>query len=392
MSDDVRPEPTGPSRRERNLARRRRRYRLAALTGAAMIVGGTATVAAFTLSDDAGSTVETTGGDDRAGTRRTFDDDQLPELAEVVSDTPPRPLSADDPLRVWVGGDSLAGALGPALGEVAGATGVVDVHVDYKVSSGLATNVRNWRQYAPGAIASEDAEVVIFMVGANDVTVASSHDRDADGVADWEPDYRSRVAEMMDLLLVDDRVVLWIGSPTMRNAQRDRGALEVNRVMREEAAKRAPDLVYVDAYRLFAGADGGYSDTLEDAEGDRVRVRIDDGVHFTPAGAQHLADAVFALLEARYGILAQADPAHAREYTIRHGGSSEPGSGGSGGSRRTSPTSALDLPDETAPPTSGETTPTTAAPPPPVTTETTAAAPPTTLATPPTTAATTTTS
>src|SRR5262245_12220906 len=34
-----------------------------------------------------------------------------------------RPLSATDPLRLWVGGDSLAGSLGPSLGKLAGATG-----------------------------------------------------------------------------------------------------------------------------------------------------------------------------------------------------------------------------------------------------------------------------
>ena len=34
-------------------------------------------------------------------------------------------LDAPIPLRLWVGGDSLAGSLGPALGTIAGATGVV---------------------------------------------------------------------------------------------------------------------------------------------------------------------------------------------------------------------------------------------------------------------------
>ena len=63
---------------------------------------------------------------------------------------PRRPAArrTTQPLRLWIGGDSLAGALGPALGELAGATGVVDDHVDYKVSSGLDHGVRDWPEHA----------------------------------------------------------------------------------------------------------------------------------------------------------------------------------------------------------------------------------------------------
>ena len=35
------------------------------------------------------------------------------------------PLTTTDPLRLWIGGDSLAGSLGPALGTLTAATGVV---------------------------------------------------------------------------------------------------------------------------------------------------------------------------------------------------------------------------------------------------------------------------
>ena len=40
------------------------------------------------------------------------------------------PLTDTDPLRLWVGGDSLAGSLGPSLGTIAGATGVVQPYFD----------------------------------------------------------------------------------------------------------------------------------------------------------------------------------------------------------------------------------------------------------------------
>ena len=43
-----------------------------------------------------------------------------------------------EPLKLWVGGDSLAGSLGPALGTLAGATGVVQPYFHSRVSSGLS--------------------------------------------------------------------------------------------------------------------------------------------------------------------------------------------------------------------------------------------------------------
>src|SRR5436190_8870182 len=39
-----------------------------------------------------------------------------PKLAQIVGKNPPRALTHDAPLKLWVGGDSLAGELGPSLG------------------------------------------------------------------------------------------------------------------------------------------------------------------------------------------------------------------------------------------------------------------------------------
>ena len=47
-------------------------------------------------------------------------------------------LTSTEPLKLWVGGDSLAGSLGPALGTLTGATGVVQPYFHSRVSSGLS--------------------------------------------------------------------------------------------------------------------------------------------------------------------------------------------------------------------------------------------------------------
>src|SRR5689334_6804468 len=67
------------------------------------------------------------------------------EIVRLKTQHQPRPLSHAAPLRLWVGGDSLAGDLGYQLGPMLAKTGIVQAHVDYKISSGIASNnVRNW--------------------------------------------------------------------------------------------------------------------------------------------------------------------------------------------------------------------------------------------------------
>jgi hypothetical protein len=373
MSDD---DVTTPTRSDR-LARRRHRIRWVAVLVVALIVLGAGTVAAFTMTDEQpASTAATTPPNNQVDD--SFDNEHsLPELSDVSNTVETRPLSNDQPLRLWIGGDSLSGALGMALGEMTAPLGIVKTTVDYKISSGLSNGIRDWPDYGESAVKKHDPEVVVFMVGANDTKIVNSHDGDDDGVPDWEPEYRAKVAEMMDVLVGsdDDRTVLWIGSPPLRS-DKSGGAQELDRVMREEAAKRRPQVLYVDAYRLFSSADGKYTDTLEDSDGKSVRVRIGDGVHLTPAGAEYLANAVFALLDARWKINEQSDPEHRIGYTILHGGESTDSGRSSGNSGRRSSATTTTPPDDdgdntgastSSPPTSVEPAPTT----PPSTTETT---------------------
>ena len=401
------------SRRERDRLRREHKRRKTKLTVVAAVSFVVVALVALYSTD----TLRFGGGGTRLGEKASaaaplVGDPRRPaEAAALAKLDPPRPLSHDAPLRLWVGGDSLAGWLGPSLGEVAGGTGVVATQIDYKVSSGIASDgVRDWPERAALQIQEYAPEAIVFMIGTNDASIVN-HRMNADGVYEWEPKYRAEIAEMMDLFVGGDahRTVFWVGAPTMRTGWRNDGVVELNRVMQEEADLR-DDVVFVDAYSLFAGADGKYVDSILGPDGEYVRVRNGDGVHFTTDGGNRLAAAVFALLDARWEILDQADTANPIE-PVYSAGSGEYVSGGAGvsyggpndstvpegSSTTTASTSAPSTSTTTnpsAPTTSGA--PTTSSPPettaPPSTTapsaSTTVATAPTTTATPATTAAT----
>lgn len=235
---------------------------------------------------------------------------------------PPRLISHDNPLRLWIGGDSLAGSFGPALGQIGGATGVVDASIDYKVSSGLEDQgIRDWDQHATQEMADEDPDHVVFIIGANDVSIVNSHDGNGDGVEDWSVDYREKVHRMMEILVggARHRIVYWLGPPTMGDDNLNDGARALGQLMRSEAKKFAPDIVYIDTYKIFADENGDYSRSLPDAHGEEQEMRISDGVHFSVEGAKYLADILWTRILKRWSVAAQADPTNPIDYSIAEG-------------------------------------------------------------------------
>jgi len=361
-SDDQLPEHA--SRRAR-LATRRHRTRILAVCGlvAVLIVG---TAAAFAIhahnAESAPNTANRASDTDPVHTA----DRNLGLLRKVK----PRRLTHDNPLKLWIGGDSLAGSFGPALGQMAGATGVVKATIDYKVSSGLADQgIRDWPEHAAETMASEDPDAVVFIIGTNDASIVNTYDANGDGVPDWEAGYRAKIDQMMATFVGGKRhrTVFWLGPPTLGDSTLDRGAEKLGPVMAQEARKFAPYVVYIDTYKLFEGSDGGYSRSLPDATGEVVQMRISDGVHFTVDGAQYLGENVWKLLDKRWDITKQAVPSEPIEYTIAEGSnyyvpgvghyhpSVNDGSSSGGSSSDTTPTSE---PGATTP----ATTPATATP------------------------------
>ncbi len=218
------------------------------------------------------------------------------------------PLTSAAPLRLWIGGDSLAGSLGPSLGTLAGNTGVVQPVFDSRVSSGLADpGFFDWPQHAAESMASLNPEIVVFIIGTNDWMVPQPQPTDASGAPAWKAQYATLVTQMLTVLGGPGRFVYWVGGPTIRDPATDAGVRQINDVARS-VVNQHRDAVYVDAYQLFGDSQGRYTATLPGLNGKPILMRADDGVHFTPDGGDRLAQAIFTPLDARCRLLAQAVP------------------------------------------------------------------------------------
>jgi hypothetical protein len=314
MTDQDLPD-TG-SRRRRLATRQRRTRVVGAIIAVALIALGTGT--AMALRDSGDTSAPPTGRLAPSNGKHPAPD----STSATRTLGPPRAISHADPMRLWIGGDSLAGSFGPALGQTGGATGVVAARIDYKVSSGLEDlGIRDWFDHATQEMATHDPDHVVFIVGANDASIVNTYDSNGDGVPDWEVAYRDKVHRMMDILVGGSRhrIVYWLGPPTMGDHSLNKGAYELGRLMRSEAAKFSPDVTYIDTYRLFADENGDYSRSLPDENGDIKEMRISDGVHFSVDGAKYLADKLWVRINQRWHVTAQADPSQPISYTIAEG-------------------------------------------------------------------------
>lgn len=248
--------------------------------------------------------VDGSGSAVRARARESATPIATAATAPTTEPTRCRPaLTPDDPLRLWIGGDSLAGSLGPALGATAGATGVVAPVYDARSGSGLSTpEFFDWTEHAPTEMERRDPEIVVFIMGTNDWSAPSASTGTTTSTAN-EPEWRIEYAEQVRTMLAlfhgtTDRFVIWVGAPPLRDKRADAGVREINAVAREVMALDE-HAEYFDEYALFASDSGGYTTTLPRPGKSPVRVRSDDGVHFTNAGGNVLGTAVYEVLDRR---------------------------------------------------------------------------------------------
>ncbi len=119
-----------------------------------------------------------------------------PRTAPRSCATPARTPTAADPLRIYLGGDSVAVAFAQAFSRLAGETGVVRTRADYHYASGLAhPEYFDWPAQLREQLAVAPLyEVVILLLGGNDAKQIRTPSGELPfGRRAWQREYRRRV-------------------------------------------------------------------------------------------------------------------------------------------------------------------------------------------------------
>ncbi|MCX6363713.1 MAG: DUF459 domain-containing protein [Actinobacteria bacterium] len=262
-----------PGERAAARARRRqqlRRRRLVALGALAAIV-----ILLIVLVSLA---VRGCGGDGSAGASAGKPSPKPTEL---------RTPTAADPLRLGAYGESVGGGMLLGLKLLTEGRKDIAVHRFVKVASGLTRpDFFDWPAYLKQDIDKRKRpfDAVALMFGAND-----GQDTKVDGKqlifgsGSWKAMYAQRVGAVMDLYLERGvKRVCWVGMPRMGIGWFNKRMELMNGIYKAEAAKRAPQVEYIDAW------------TIVDAPADtyQAKYRQTDGVHMTVEGGLKTAQAV----------------------------------------------------------------------------------------------------
>jgi uncharacterized protein len=206
---------------------------------------------------------------------------------------------ADDaPARttIVVFGDSQAAGLARGLQRVL----VEDPH--YRVlnrthaGAALVHDEREWLLPVERFTANEKADIAVVMLGANDRLDLRTDKGDYlhFGNDDWQQAYAARADKILALLTQAKMRVIWCGNPIARSADYSDDMKFINEILADEAARYGAQ--FVPLWTTVADEQGRYEAYGKDRDGVTTRLRADDGIHFTAAGYELIAEKIIGLL------------------------------------------------------------------------------------------------
>lgn len=191
---------------------------------------------------------------------------------------------------VAVMGDTLGILLANGLEETFADKPEIGILRKGKESSGLVrSDFYDWPKTAKDiANGTQKIDVAVIMIGSNDrQSLREGAQSDEPFSAHWREAYAARIDAVMAPFREKKIPVIWVGLPMMKNESFSADMGKLNDLFREEVAKN--DGIYVDLWEALADERGQFNAFGPDINGQIVKLRTADGVHFTDAGALSVA-------------------------------------------------------------------------------------------------------
>ena len=205
-------------------------------------------------------------------------------------------------IRVLEIGDSLGVDLGEAMESTWPSTSV-ELTMAARGDTGLSNaSYYNWRTALAGLLVSARPQVVVVLLGANDLqSMVTGSTILYDGTPPWNSEYAKRVTTIISESVRAHARVLWIGEPVMQTAFINAGMTRIDGIARRVVAHYPGAAAYLSSDSVLA-PDGAFSFDARGPTGQEAQVRTPDGVHLMPEGADLLAAAVAEALAATWGL------------------------------------------------------------------------------------------
>lgn len=210
---------------------------------------------------------------------------------QQASAPPAKPVveKAAGATRLAVFGDSMAVDLAKAL-ERLYAEDPNLVIVGYGVGSSgfVRPDFFDWNTTVGEQIAANSFDVAVVIIGINDRQTMNVGGQSFKALTpEWTAEYTARVTSFVTQLRNAGKPTIWVGLPPMEAPSYAKAINQISEIQKLASFSGAAE--FLDIFERFATEDGKYTTNGPDLNGNRVRMRKDDGIHFSAAGADKLA-------------------------------------------------------------------------------------------------------
>lgn len=214
------------------------------------------------------------------------------ELGLVMPDgmAPYTLLQAENRSKILLIGDSLAEALsGGVEDDPALQREIMLVRKTSSASGLVRADFLDWPETLASLLsANRDAAALVIMIGLNDIQILRVGEEAFDPLSEgWTTRYLERVRRILTMTREANLPTIWVGLPPMRNPRLSADLKAINTLIQAEVI--AAEQAFISITDAFGDERGAFSLTGPDVIGDQVRLRAQDGIHFTKAGQRKLA-------------------------------------------------------------------------------------------------------
>jgi hypothetical protein len=211
--------------------------------------------------------------------------------APVAQEPPPPPKVEKSPTatRLAVFGDSLAVDFAKALDRFyAEDPNLIVVQAGVGDSGFVRPDFYDWNKVIGEQITQNTFDIAVVLLGINDRQTIHEGDQSFKSLTpEWTNLYQQRINTFAAQLRIARKPTIWIGLPPMSKSEYSAALSQISAMYRMAAFANGAE--YLDIFERFLDEEGKYSSYGPDLNGQRVRMRKEDGIHFSRAGADKLA-------------------------------------------------------------------------------------------------------
>ncbi|MWP61465.1 SGNH/GDSL hydrolase family protein [Gilliamella sp. Pas-s25] len=211
---------------------------------------------------------------------------------ELPHEPLPIVLTSND--KVFFAGDSLMQGVAPYVKKMLFKQYKIESLDLSKQSTGLAyPSAFDWpKTINDNLIADPSIKLLVVFLGANDPWdfPVKGYVKYAKFKSElWEEHYRLRIESILNSAIEHDVQVLWLAAPCMRKPKLNNGMVYLNNLYKSELEKVQQH--FLTTNELLGCTYEKFSNFIATDKA-KIKVRVDDGVHFTSTGQKILAKAI----------------------------------------------------------------------------------------------------